>query len=86
MQCIRHPIDYLHSTAKVLAITLDDDTAVSHLSGWVAMVELARTLGQTQPYFEIRYEDLVAEAEGPLAALFRFLDLGLHPACRGRSL
>jgi hypothetical protein len=45
------------------------------------MVECARELAKTQPYFEIRYEDVAAEAHQPLQALFAFLDLKLHPNC-----
>ena len=81
VHCLRHPIDYLESSTKLAGTVLDDDKAVYELKAWVSMVRSARALAETDSFFEIRYEDLVAEDDNRRRALFRYLELSLHQDC-----
>jgi len=79
--CIRHPIDYLESQSKIQHAVHSEEQLVYNLAGWLSMVELARGLSTVGSYFELRYEDLVAEDNRAREALFACLGLKLHPDC-----
>lgn len=47
---------------------------------WVRIVTTARAQGRnSDTYFELRYEDLLADTEGRLRAICRYLQLDFHP-------
>jgi hypothetical protein len=84
VHCIRHPIDYLESQSKNQRVIHSDEQLAYNLSAWVSMVGLARGLSAVGSYFELRYEDLVADDDSAREALFAFLGLKLHPDCLER--
>lgn len=84
VHCIRHPIDYLESLSKAHHETYTDEQLIHNLQAWLMMLERARSLAPVAPYFELRYEDLVADDPSVRKNLFAFLRLSLHKDCLDR--
>lgn len=81
LHLLRHPLEYARSNAAWNRKPLYLDRLRSLLEDWVAYVRFNRRRAASGRYFEIRYEQLIANPDGALSALFERLGLAIDPAC-----
>ncbi|HYA76302.1 MAG TPA: sulfotransferase [Burkholderiaceae bacterium] len=78
---VRHPIEWLHSAARLSKRTLSGSFNRIMLKSWVATIKTSRQRAATGRYYEVRYEDLQANAAHALAPLLGGLGLAWHREC-----
>jgi hypothetical protein len=78
---VRNPFSFARSTARWNRYPLDLNYLDDLLHEWVAIVRRSRERAASGRYFELRYEDLVANARTSLAPVLKSLGLKWHEAC-----
>lgn len=78
---VRNPLDYARSAIDWNGVEMTETVLANQLKSWSRMVDVSRERKSTGRFVEIRYEDLISDAETALAPLFAMLGLSYSSSC-----
>jgi hypothetical protein len=78
---VRNPFEFARSCANWNQVPLTLDQLKHGLSDWCDMLRFNRARAATGRYFEVRHEDVMADAAGTVGPILRALGLEWQAAC-----
>jgi hypothetical protein len=84
VQMLRNPLDFAASCAGSTKQEFTRDYLVASLRDWVSMIRYSRRRQDTGRFFEISYDQLLADPAQALGPLFTHLELPWRDECARR--
>jgi hypothetical protein len=78
---IRNPLECVRSAIWHRRQQLTDDVIVQHLNSWTTVFGMSRQRSESNQYYEVQYERLIANPEEVLAPFLNAIDIGWHERC-----